>query len=328
MQGHKPMRLAVIADIHGILPAMDAVLDEISKENVEGIIVAGDMVSGPNSVEVINRLRQSNCWIIRGNQENYVLRLASGDAPDWQYTSKQWSPVRWTYENMDRETLLFLQSLPEQLIIQLPEKDAIHVVHGSPSNVSELIFPDKDISKLDQALSEVDESVVIFGHSHEAWVMKRNGKLAVNPGSLSMSFFGEQCGTYAILSWENQRWNAETRKLFYDFKSLRKAYIETGLLEKGDVIARCCLISMETGINYLPPMINYAYQKAKEAGYGDLPFVPDEIWHEATKTFEELNYKDNASELIFSLNNKITSSGRAPTSQHLHRTQVRCDESE
>ena len=310
------MRIAVIADIHGILPALDAVLDELSEEGLDGIIVAGDMIAGPNSVEVVNRLRKHKCWIIRGNQENYVLRLASGGAPGWQYTCKQWNFIRWTYENTDNETLNFLQSLPEQRVIQFSGKDAIQVVHGSPNNVSELIYPGRDISKLDKALKQVSEPVVIFGHSHEAWMMERNGILAVNPGSLGMSFFGEQHGTYAILNWENGRWNAEIRKLFYDFKSLRKAYIDTGLLEKGDVLARCCLISMETGINYLLPMIEYAYQKAKEAGYGDSPFVPDEIWYEATKAFEELNYKETATELVLSLNNEIapSESGRTPSS--------------
>jgi putative phosphoesterase len=292
------MRIAVIADIHGILPAMDAMLDEISKEKIEGIIVAGDMISGPNSVEVVNKLRQHNCWMIRGNQENYILRLASGIAPDWQYNCKQWNSVRWTYENMDCETLSFLQSLPEQRVVEFPEKDAIRVVHGSPENISELIYPDRDVSKLDKALEQVSESVVIFGHSHEAWMMKRNGKLAINPGSLGMSFFGEQHGTYAILSWENGRWNTEIRKLFYDFSLLRKAYIETGLLEKGEAFARCSLISMETGVNYLPSMIEYAYQKAEKAGHGDLPFVPDEIWDEATREFEELNYKEAVLNLV------------------------------
>jgi hypothetical protein len=60
---------------------------------------------------------------------------------------------------------------------------------------------------------------------------------------------------------------------------------------------------METGINYLPPMLVYAYQQAKEAGYGDSPFVPDEIWNEAAQAFEQRNYGDLANELIAVTNN-------------------------
>jgi len=285
------MRLAIIADIHGILPAVDAVLLELSQEHIDGLIVAGDMVAGPNSVEVVNRLRGHNCWMIRGNQENYILRYASGSAPDWWLTCKQYAFIRWNYENMDDDTINFLRSLPEQERIELSGIDAIRVVHGSPSSATELIFPDEDISKLDNALQQVSEGVVVFGHSHQAWAIERNGKLAINPGSLSMSFDGEQYGTYALLTWENQRWSAEIRKLRYDFKLLRQAYIETGLLEKGGAISRCCLVSIESGVNYLPPLLDYAYKKAEEAGYPGSPFVPDEVWDEATRSFEQLNYQ-------------------------------------
>ncbi len=285
------MRFAVIADIHGILPALDAFLDELARESVDGLIVAGDMVGGPHSSQVVDRLRAYSPWMIRGNWENYVLRYAAGDTPDWWLSAKQFDFVRWNYENMDGGAIKFLKSLPEQRRLEFPGADAIRVVHGSPSSVTELIFPDEDISRLDNALQQVPERVVIFGHSHQAWVIEHNGKLAINPGSLSMSFYGEQCGTYALLAWENGRWHAEIRKLHYDFKLLRQAYVETGLLEKGGAFSRCCLVSIESGVNYLPPLLDYAYKKAKEAGYPGSPFVPDEVWDEATRSFEQLNYQ-------------------------------------
>ena len=297
------MRLAVIADIHGILPALDAFFEDISNEQIEGIIVAGDMIAGPQSNEVIKRLQQYRTWMIRGNQENYILNLASGKAPAWQYSCKQWNFIRWTYENIDKNVMQFFHSLPEQYSLQLPGKDAICIVHGSPASVTELIYPDVDTLKFDQRLGSVPEPCVVFGHTHESWIKNRNGKIALNPGSLSMSFQGEHYGTYAILEWTKQGWKGALRKLFYDFALVRKAYIETGLLAKGDVISRCCLISMETGINYLPPMLVDAYQLSKEAGYGGSPFVPDEIWYEATRAFEERNYGDLANELIAITNN-------------------------
>jgi len=297
------MRLAVIADIHGILPALDALLEDISNEQIDGILVAGDMIAGPQSNEVIKRLQQYRTWMIRGNQENNILNLASGNAPAWQYSCKQWNFIRWTYENIDEAVLQFIRSLPEQYSLQLPGKDAIRIVHGSPASVTELIYPDADTSRFDQVIGSVPEGCIVFGHTHEAWIKDRNGKLALNPGSLSMSFQGEQHGTYAILEWTKQGWMGTLRKLLYDFGLVRKAYIETGLLAKGGVLARCCLVSIETGINYLPPMLVDAYRLSKEAGYGDSPFVPDEIWNEAAQAFEERNYCDLANELIAITNN-------------------------
>jgi hypothetical protein len=140
-------------------------------------------------------------------------------------------------------------------------------------------------------LEGVPEPVVIFAHTHEAWQMQRNGKLALNPGSVSMSFRGEHYGTYAILSWGDHHWTAELRRIDYDFELVKEAYIRSGLLDKGNFLARCCLASMRTGTNHLPPLMRYAYQKAAEAGYGDSPFVPDPIWDETCRLYEETHYK-------------------------------------
>lgn len=131
------MRLAILADIHGNIPALEAALREIKRDALDGLIVAGDMIVGPNSVEVIRRLRELDARMIRGNNENYLLRFASGEAPDWWHTARQWSFMRWNYRQMNEETLNFIKGLPEQLIIHLTGTDPIRVVHGSPRNVSE-----------------------------------------------------------------------------------------------------------------------------------------------------------------------------------------------
>jgi putative phosphoesterase len=285
------MKLAVIADVHGVLPALETALEEIAGEDVEGIIVAGDMVAGPNSAEVVQRLRERQCWMIQGNNEGYILGYASGRAPDWWFTCRQWAFMRWNFEQLDGETLDFLRSLPEQRRVQLDGTDPIRVVHGSPRGVSEKIEPDADISLLDRVLQEVPEPVLVCGHTHEAWQIQRNGKLALNPGSVSISFKSEHYGSYAILSWKDHHWTAELRGIDYDFELLKDAYVKTGLLDAGNWIARCGLASIRTGIDHMPPMLACAYQKAAEAGYGDSPFVPDPIWDEACREYEETHYQ-------------------------------------
>ncbi len=284
------LRLAVIADIHGMLPALDTALEEIAKENVKGIIVAGDMVAGPNPVEVINRLREFNTWMIRGNNENYILQFARGEAPDWWYTARQWSFMLWNYRRMDKNTLSIIGALPEHRTINIPDTEPIHVVHGSPRNVSELVYPDKDISILDLAIESVPEPVLVLGHTHIPWQMRRNGSLALNPGSICATLTGRTGGSYAILSWEEGQWRVELREHHYDTELARKAFEETGLLEEGGAFAERWLHDIESGKNTLPRFVEYAYQQAAEAGYPDSPFVPDDIWEDAARSFNE-SYK-------------------------------------
>jgi len=281
------MRLAILADIHGNIPALETVLQEIEKDSVDGIIVAGDMVAGPHPVEVVERLRALGAWMIRGNNENYIVRFASGEAPDWWYTARQWSFMHWNFRRMDEDTLNFLKDLPEQRTISLDGTAPIRVVHGSPRNIAELVYPDKDIQPLQIALEMVAEPILIFGHTHVPWQMRLDERLALNPGSVCATLTGTIGGSYAILSWEHGRWEVELREVHYDIALARRAFEETGLLEEGGAFAKCWLHDIETGENTLPRLVKYAYQKAAEAGFSDSPFVPNEIWERAAISFDE-----------------------------------------
>jgi putative phosphoesterase len=280
------MRLAILADIHGNIPALEAALREIEKLAVDGFVVAGDMVVGPNSVEVLNRLRALDAWMIRGNNENYLVRFASGEAPDWWHTARQWSFMRWNYHQMNEEALNFIKSLPEQLTLRFEGMDPIRVVHGSPGSGSELIYPEKDRVALETALGMVSEPVLILGHTHQCWQMQLNGRLALNPGSVCSTFADKTGGSFALLSWENDRWEAELRDLHYDITLVRKAFEDTGLLEEVGTFAERWLYDIENGTNHIQAFVDYAYRKAAEAGYSDSPFVPDDIWDEADESFE------------------------------------------
>jgi putative phosphoesterase len=279
------MRLAVLADIHALLPALDAALAEIEPLQVDGIIVAGDMLTGPSPAETIKRLQELGCWMIRGNNENYLLRFLSADAPDWWYTSQQWAFTRWNFQQLDSQSLELIASLPEQRTIHLPGTDPIRVVHGSPRNISELIYPDKDLGLLDLALTQVPEPVVIFGHTHRSWQMLRNGRLALNPGALSGNFTGKVSGGYAILDWETNHWSAELREVDLDLDLVRKSYQDSGLLEAAGAVASYWLRSIEAGTDLLPRFLDYAFEMARRAGYTDTPSIPDHILEQADNLF-------------------------------------------
>ena len=279
------MRLAVLSDIHGNIPALDKALEEIDRIGVDGFIVAGDMAAGPQPEQVIERLRDLNCRMIRGNNEEYLIKLAAEDAPGWWHTARQFAFIRWNFRQLRAETIAFLKSLPEQIVITMPGLEPIRVVHGSPRSISELVYPEKDITLLDIALDMVPENVLVFGHTHEPWQMVRNGKLALNPGSVSGTLNGKLGGSYAILTSGEGQWSVDLHDLHYDISLARKAFIETGLLEAGGKISECWLHDLETGVNTLPRFVEYAYRLSAEAGYADLPYVPDDIWETATKTF-------------------------------------------
>jgi len=87
------MKIAVLADIHGNLPALNAVLAEIEEDNINQILVAGDILGAPDPVKVIRKLHDLNACMIRGNSDDYIVRIYSNPSDSQWYTSKQFAPT-------------------------------------------------------------------------------------------------------------------------------------------------------------------------------------------------------------------------------------------
>jgi predicted phosphodiesterase len=112
------MRLAVLADVHGNLPALEAVLDDIHRYTVEGIIVAGDHTALPQANETIRLLRSLGSWMILGNSDDNLLRYDAGDAPEAWRTSRQFGLLRFAHRHLDKDSMECLKLLPEQRVIE------------------------------------------------------------------------------------------------------------------------------------------------------------------------------------------------------------------
>ena len=298
-------RLAVLADVHGNLPALEAVLADVQRHRVGGHVVAGDLTGGPQPVEVLGLLRSlDRCWMIRGNTDNYFLRYDAGDAPDGWRTSKQWSPMRASYRYLDREALDFVAALPEQRIVALDGTAPIRVVHGSPREASESLFPGGDPAKLrvfreahllppgcdpvglDVVLAQVDEPVLVCGHTHVPWKQEQDGRLVFNPGAVCGPLNGDVRAQYALLTWQDGRWQVEHRAVPYDLERVRAVFYESGWLAEGGALSRAFLLSIETGRNVGVYFLDHAYGLAAEAGFEGCDVVPDAIWEQAMDTFD------------------------------------------
>jgi putative phosphoesterase len=279
------MRLAILSDVHGNLPALEAVLKDLERSQPDGFIVAGDFIGGPQPNETICLLHSMKGWMIRGNSDNNFLRYADGEAPDAWQASKQWALTRWAYRHLEINNLEFLRSLPRQRVVDIENIPSIRVVHGSHRNPSESIFPDRDPCILDTILSEVKEPVFVCGHTHISWTFEQAGRVALNPGAVCGPLNGYIGAEYAVLSWENSRWQVELRQVPYDLERIRKAFHESGLLKEGGALARAFLQSIETGRNIAEDFLSHAYLLATEAGHNGCEVVPDAVWEQAAESF-------------------------------------------
>lgn len=239
------MRLAVISDIHGNLPALDAVLDDLAARQPDQIVVAGDLVNrGPQPAEVVARLQPLGYPTVYGNHERYVLDAAKADDPN--AGGETFAPARWSMRQLDAEQLAYLRGLP----FSLPVADLL-IVHGSPRGDQDGIFRRNSDAEI---LAKLDgQPRVVCGHTHVSLVRHLDAGLVVNAGSVGNPFEGDTRARYAWLERRGRGWHAEIVTLAYDVECALRAFDDSGYVEDAGTMARLFRLEFATGRNHLIP---------------------------------------------------------------------------
>lgn len=286
-------KIALLSDVHGNLPALLAVLQDLKAFQPQVLAVAGDLTGGPNTNEGLELLKELNAEMILGNSDLRLIRYLSNQGPEEWCTLKQFGLLRWNARNLTTENLRFLSALPEQRVVSLPGTHPIRLVHGSPRDPFESIYPEKDISILDLSLEMIAEPVLTCGHTHEPWHLLRNGKLAVNPGAVAGPLNGEVGAQYAQLEWREGAWDVKLKTIPYDLTPLREAFVESGLVKEAGPFGRGFLLSIETGCDVTLDFLTFAHKLAEQAGLRDCKTLPDEIWDLADRQYLWSKWKVN-----------------------------------
>jgi predicted phosphodiesterase len=283
----KPIKVAVLADAHGIWPALEAILADLADFYPQHLVYAGDFTRGPFPNEVISRLRELGALMIRGNDDSGLLRFLDGQAPQTWRTSKQYGMLRWTAAALSADNAAFLRGLPEQCTLALPATGGLRVVHGSPVRDNETLSPE-NLARLDRVLAQVPEAGLVCAHSHVQWSLRRGRQLVVNPGAAAGTLIGP-LAQYARLTWDGAAWQVEPRTLEYDITVVHQAFTGRGLLAAGGAMARGFLISLETGEDEMMRFLRYAEKMADDQGW-EGEGIPDEIWSQAERLFAWQDY--------------------------------------
>jgi putative phosphoesterase len=164
------VRLAVLCDIHGNLPALEAVVPEL---NADVVVVGGDVASGPFPAETLSLLRSLSVPVeyVRGNADR-VLDLEGIPEPNR-------SARRWVAERLGEDNLRFLRELPLDLVIE-----GIHFCHGAPGSDTAPMTRFTADERLRDLLDGVPERVVVCGHTHVQFDRTVDGVRVLNAGSV------------------------------------------------------------------------------------------------------------------------------------------------
>ena len=183
------MRVAAIYDIHGNLPALEAVLHEISQRKVDQIVVGGDVLPGPMPRETLERLRNLDApaHFIYGNGEVAVLQQMAGKEP--ASVPQTFRPIiRWTAEQLHPEHQQWLSTWPKTVTLEIAGLGSVLFCHASPQNENDIftrLTPDNHLLPLFEGL---DAATVVCGHTHVQSDRKIGPTRVVNAGSVGMPF--------------------------------------------------------------------------------------------------------------------------------------------
>ena len=183
------MRVAVLSDIHGVMPALEAVLSEPDVAAADRVVLTGDLATGPQPVEtldVLSGLGERAVWV-RGNADRELVEYRRGtrtEDPD--------SVTPWAAEQLRADQVDLLARLPLTVTLEVDGLGLVTFCHATPRDDEEIVVVDSRLGRWAEVFEGVDASVsgVVCGHTHMPFMRLANRRIVVNPGSVGMPYGG------------------------------------------------------------------------------------------------------------------------------------------
>jgi putative phosphoesterase len=183
------MRVAAIYDIHGNLPALDAVLHDIRQNGVDRLVVGGDVLPGPMPRETLDRLLSLDIptHFIQGNGDRMVLEQRTGAEPAGLPEAFH-EVVRWNARQLGPEHERRMAGWPTLHRTDIPELGTVLFCHATPRNDTEIFTRRTAEERLLPVFGGLGVSLVVCGHTHMQFDRTIGGVRVVNAGSVGMPF--------------------------------------------------------------------------------------------------------------------------------------------
>jgi len=225
-------RIAVLSDIHGNIHALDAVLEDIGRRDVDLIVCLGDLVGyGAFPNEVIETIRTRNIPAVRGNYDDGVgmAKQECGCAyksPDQEERGQR--SFEWTKAHVTERNGQYLSSLFDSITLEVLGR-TLWFVHGSPRRINEYLFEDRPDSSFKHVIGEKKVDALFCGHTHLPYDRIVDGVHFVNTGSAGKPKDGDPRAAYALVTVTEVNIGIEFPRVAYDVSAAAAAIRATDL---------------------------------------------------------------------------------------------------
>ena len=228
-------RIGVLSDPHGNLMALDAVLAELEREELDGLVCLGDVAVGPQPAETLARVRALGCPVVKGNWDDW---FCEGIPPfDHEIARKLVEIGEFWAAQLSAEELALMRGFAPTVELDLGGGETALCFHGSPSSNMEGIYSDTPDETLAQFLGDNRARVMLCGHTHLQMLRRFEQSVIVNPGAVGLPFSDWAPHTiriapwaeYGILEYDEGRLRLDLRRTIYDVDALLDLALESGM---------------------------------------------------------------------------------------------------
>lgn len=265
------MRLALLADIHGNLPALEAVCAELERWQPDQVVIDGDLINAvPFSAAVIDLVRTRPWAVVRGNHEFYYLDFGTERAAAGNADPDRWGQLHWLVDQVTPAQGAYLAMLPDDCTFYVPGTQPLRIAHGVPGRNRVGFYREQPAAKIAAEIEAVAEATLVSAHTHvqidrhirvdedlrEILDADPHGVTdihrplpaahrhwhLVNPGSVGLPLNGRPTAQFALLDSvpdyvEPGGWQVTHVQVDYDRRPALEAFFTSGMLEAGGVIS-------------------------------------------------------------------------------------------
>jgi predicted phosphodiesterase len=231
------MRIGLISDIHGNLPALEAVLEGLEREGVDRYVCLGDVAVGPWPSATVKRVRELGCETILGNWDAWMI---DGVPPcgESEVCRKLLEMGTFWAEQLDADDLDYLRGFEPMLRLDVGGGKRLLFFHGSPRSYNEPILAATPTEELEHMLGGLEAPIMVAGHTHVQMARRLPFALLVNPGSVGLPFLewpvaaARVCrwAEYGVLDYDGDgKVDVQLRRTPYDAEAFIRYALESGV---------------------------------------------------------------------------------------------------